>query len=241
MGRTPTIHNQAKKGEIAPFVLMPGDPKRAVYIAENFMDDASLVSDVRGIPVYTGRYDGIPVSVMASGMGCGSMGIYSYELYHDYDVQSIIRVGTAGGLQPEAGLKDIVMALSVSTDSGFDRQFRLPAAFSPCASLCLVTAVLEAAKKRSLPVKGGMFFSGAAFHYPDDYLRCWQKAGALAVEMETAALYMNAAYSGREALTLCTITDNVFGEQHCTVLERQEGLDIMIGLALQTLADRARA
>lgn len=240
MGNTPTIHNQAIKGQIAPAVLMPGDPKRAGYIAENYLKDAILVSNVRGIPVHTGSFEDTPVTVMASGMGCGSMGIYSHELFFDYDVECIIRVGTAGGLQPDLRLRDIIIALSASTDSGFDRQFELPAPFSPCASFPLALAAAEEAEKRGISIKAGMFFSGAAFHYTDEYLRRWKKVGALAAEMETAALYMNAMTAGKEALALCTVTDKVFEDEHCTVEERQESLDEMIVIALKTAARRTQ-
>ena len=236
MGSTPTIHNSAKLGQIAKVVLMPGDPLRARYIAENYLDDVQLVSNVRGIPCYTGSYKGNPVSVMASGMGAGSMGIYSHELFHDYDVERIIRVGTAGGLHEKLQLRDVVLALSCSTDSGFARQFELPGSYSPCCSFAMVRKAAEIAEAQGLSIKPGMVFSGEAFHYTDSYLRRWTEAGALAVEMETAALYMNAMAAGKEALTICTITDMVFTGEHCSSEERQTTLDDMIKLALETAA-----
>lgn len=229
----PTIHNQAPAGSIAPTVLMPGDPLRADYIAQRHLKDVELLSRVRGIPVYTGLFRGVKVSVMASGMGAGSMGIYSHELFHDYDVQRILRVGTAGGLSPRLQLRDLVLALSCSTDSGFASQFELPGQYAPCGSFALARTAAETAEDMGLHVQAGMLFSGAAFHYRDSYLRRWADAGALAVEMETAALYMNAASAGREALTLCTITDMVFGGAHCTPEERQTSLDDMLQLALR--------
>lgn len=233
----PTIHNQAPAGSIAPAVLMPGDPLRADYIAHRYLKDAELLSRVRGIPVYTGLFRGVKVSVMASGMGAGSMGIYSHELFHDYNVQRILRVGTAGGLSPRLRLRDLVLALSCSTDSGFASQFELPGQYAPCGSFALAQAAARTAETMGLRVQAGMSFSGAAFHYRDDYLRRWADAGALAVEMETAALYMNAASAGREALTLCTVTDMVFSGEHCSPDERQTSLDDMLLLALRVTAE----
>lgn len=233
----PTIHNQAPAGSIAPTVLMPGDPLRADYIAHRYLKDAVLLSRVRGIPVYTGLFRGVKVSVMASGMGAGSMDIYSHELFHDYDVQRILRVGTAGGLSPRLQLRDLVLALSCSTDSGFASQFELPGQYAPCGSFPLAQAAARTAEDMSLRVQAGMLFSGAAFHYRDDYLRRWADAGALAVEMETAALYMNAASAGREALTLCTVTDMVFSGEHCSPEERQTSLDDMLLLALRVAVE----
>lgn len=230
----PTIHNAAQPGQIAPVVLMPGDPKRADYIAQTYLDNPELVSNVRGIPCYTGSFQGKPVSVMASGMGAGSMGIYSYELFHEYDVQKIIRVGTAGGLHPDLQLRDLVLGLSSSTDSGFASQYQLPGVFNPCCSFDLARKAWEVGQEMGLSIKSGMLFSGAAFHYPDGYLEQWKNMGALAVEMESAALYMNAMEAGKEALAICTITDMVFTGVHCSVEERQKCLDDMLTLALKT-------
>lgn len=165
------------------------------------------------------------------------MGIYSHELFHDYDVQRILRVGTAGGLSPRLQLRDLVLALSCSTDSGFASQFELPGQYAPCGSFPLAQAAARTAEDMSLRVQAGMLFSGAAFHYRDDYLRRWADAGALAVEMETAALYMNAASAGREALTLCTVTDMVFSGEHCSPEERQTSLDDMLLLALRVAVE----
>lgn len=228
----PTIHNASLPGQIAPSVLMPGDPLRAAYLAENYLQSPELHSNIRGIPVYTGTYRGAPVTVMASGMGAGSMGIYSHELYHNYDVERIIRVGTAGGLSPELRLRDMVLGLSCSTDSGFASQFELPGTFSPCCSFSLAMQAAETGRAMGLSIRGGMLFSGAAFHYSESYLRRWMEAGALAVEMETAALYMNAMTAGREAMTICTVTDMVFTGEHCSPQERQTSLDNMLCLAL---------
>ncbi|MBQ3090509.1 MAG: purine-nucleoside phosphorylase [Oscillospiraceae bacterium] len=229
----PTIHNKALPGQIAPTVLMPGDPLRATYIAEKYLSDVQCVSNVRGIPVYTGLYKGKRVSVMASGMGTGSMGIYSHELYHDYEVERIIRVGTAGGLHPDLELRDMVLGLSSSTDSGFATQFQLPGTFNPCCSFALAKAAWDKGQEMGLSLKAGMLFSGCAFHYSEDFLQKWVRMGALAVEMESAALYMNAMEAGKEALALCTVTDMVFDGRHCSVEERQTSLDQMLTLALE--------
>ena len=197
-----TIHNAADFGQIAPAVLMPGDPKRAQYIAMTFLENPQLVSDVRGILCYTGTYEGKPVSVMGSGMGQGSIGIYSYELFNEYDVQRIIRVGTAGGLHPSLHLRDLVLGRSASTDSNFAAQYQMPGTFNPCCSFNLAQTAWEAGKELGLNIAPGMLFSGAAFHYPEGFLERWRDMGALAVEMETTALYMNAMKAGKEALTI---------------------------------------
>ena len=180
MGNTPTIHNAALLGQIAPAVVMPGDPLRAAYLAENYLRDPTLHSNLRGIPVYTGTYRGAPVSVMASGMGAGSMGIYSHELFWDYRVERIVRAGTAGGLSPALSLRDVVLGVSCSTDSGFAAQFELPGVFAPCCSFSLASAADRIGREKGLSIRGGMLFSGAAFHYTDSYLRRWAEAGALA-------------------------------------------------------------
>lgn len=234
MDQTPTIHNAARRGQIAKTVLMPGDPLRAKYIAEKFLTNPRLVSDIRNIYCYTGEYEGKTVSIMASGMGAGSMGIYSYELYHEYNVQKIIRVGTAGGLHPVLRLRDLVLGLSSSTDSGFAAQYQLPGTFNPCCSFDLARKAWEVGQEMCLSIRPGMLFSGEVFHYPDGYLKRWRDMGALAVEMESAALYMNAMEAGKEALVICTITDMVFTGEHCTPEQRQTSLDDMLRLALNT-------
>lgn len=230
---TPTIHISAKYGEIAESVLMPGDPVRAGIIAEKYLEDVKRVSSVRGINVYTGQYKEKRLSVMASGMGAGSMGIYSYELFHYYDVEKIIRVGSAGGLSPRLKLRDVVIGVSSSTDTGFSRQYQLPGEFSPCCDFSLARAAVEYGERHNISCMAGMLFSGAAFHYDDGMLRQWEAAGALAVEMESAALYMNAAHAGKRALTLCTISDMVFSGEKCSIQERQESFDDMIRMALE--------
>lgn len=229
---TPTLHNAAQYGEIAKSVLMPGDPKRARFIAETYLEKSEMVSDVRGIYAYTGTFHGKPVSVMASGMGASSMGIYSYELFHYYDVDIIIRVGSAGGLSPDLRLKDIVIGTASSTDTGYAAQYRLPGTIAPCGDFTLACEAMEYAKRRDLSARAGMLFSGEAFYYRDEVLKAWAGMGALAVEMESAALYMNAAEAGKRALAICTISDMVFSGEKCSILERQESFDSMIQMAL---------
>ena len=228
----PTLHNAAQYGEIAKTVLMPGDPLRAKYIAETFLENPRLVSDVRNIYCYTGTYQGKAVSVMASGMGAGSMSIYSYELFHFYDVDAIIRVGSAGGLHPSLKLRDIVVALASSTDSGYARHLDLPGTLAPCGDYSLIAGAVEYAGAHGLSVKVGPVISGEGFYYGDEWFKKWAAMGMLAVEMESAALYINAAEAGKKAVALCTISDLMFSGEACTTQERQESFDDMILMAL---------
>ncbi|BFL45490.1 purine-nucleoside phosphorylase [Lactonifactor longoviformis] len=232
---TPTLHNQAEKGQIAECVLMPGDPQRARFIAENYLADARLVSEVRGIYAYTGSCRGRKVSVMASGMGAGSMGIYSYELFQFYGVEKIIRVGSAGGLSPHLALRDIVIGTASSTDTGYALQYGLPGTLAPCGDFGLARKAFDYAEKKGLGCRAGMLFSGEAFYYEEEILRKWAQMGALAVEMESAALYMNAAKTHKKALAICTISDLVFSGEKCSVEERQNSFDDMIKMALSII------
>ena len=225
---TPTIHNNAMKGEIAKTVLMPGDPKRAEYIASKYLEKPKLVNDIRCAYAYTGTYKGVPISVMASGMGAGSMGIYSYELYNEYDVERIIRVGSAGGLSRSLNLGDIVVALSVSSDSGFMSHFDFPGSFAPTVSERLLKGILEV----NSSVRLGSVYSGAAFHYSDEFFKKIEKMGILCIEMETAALYSNAAVYGKEALSMFTISDIMSTGEHFSGKERECSFDEMIETAL---------
>lgn len=230
--QTPTIHNAAKYGEIAKTVLMPGDPLRAKYIAEKFLENPRLVSDIRNIYCYTGTYQGKEVSVMASGMGAGSMSIYSYELFHFYDVDAIIRVGSAGGMHPSLKLRDVVVALASSTDNGYARHFNLPGDIAPCADYGLVSGAVDYAKAHGMSVRVGPVVAGEGFYYSDEWMKKWTDMGMLAVEMESAALYMNAMEAGKRAVALCTISDLMFNGAACTPQERQESFDDMILMAL---------
>ncbi|MBQ5390380.1 MAG: purine-nucleoside phosphorylase [Clostridia bacterium] len=229
----PTPHINAKVGDFAKTVLMPGDPLRAKFIAENFLTDAVLVNNVRGIHGYTGTYNGKRVSVMASGMGMPSIGIYSYELFNFFDVDNIIRIGSAGAISTDLKLRDIVIAMSASYNSVYADQFGLPGTYAPTASYPLLKKAVDAAENMHLSYKVGNILSNDLFY--DDAMRTleWQKMGVLAVEMESAALYMNAARAGKNALCICTISDCLFSEEACTAEERQNSFTQMMKLALE--------
>ncbi|MCL2169415.1 MAG: purine-nucleoside phosphorylase [Defluviitaleaceae bacterium] len=235
-----TPHIEAKKGEIAPAVLMPGDPLRAKFIAENFFDAPIQFNGVRGMLGYTGLYKGTRLSVMGSGMGIPSMGIYSYELYKFYDVDTIVRVGTAGGIAEDVGLRDIVIAQGACTDSDFVRQFGLSGHYAPIADFELLAKAVQAAKDAEKPVKVGNVLTSDVFYGDDPSLaamKAWQKMGVLAVEMEAAGLYATAARLGKKALTILTISDLVFTHEATTAKERQESFTDMMKIALETVAN----
>lgn len=204
----PTPHISAQKGEFAKTVLMPGDPLRAKFIAETFLEKARLVNNVRGIGGYTGFYQGKEVSVMASGMGMPSMGIYSYELFHFYEVDHIIRIGTAGAIRADLKLRDVVAGMGACTNSSFAKQYQLPGDYAPIASYRMLQTAVDTAKQQGIDlIVGNLYSSDTFYDEREDSLLRWQKMGVLAVEMEAAALYMNAALSGKEALAICTISD----------------------------------
>ncbi|MEF2595816.1 MAG: purine-nucleoside phosphorylase [Lachnospiraceae bacterium] len=234
MSNIPTPHITAKEGDFARTVLMPGDPLRAKYIAENFLTDAVLVNNVRGVNGYTGMYNGKRVSVMASGMGMPSMGIYSYELFKFYDVDNIIRIGTAGSLQPDLKIRDLAIAMGACTDSNYAAQYELPGTFAPIASFDLLRkAVDQAEKMGNVGYKVGNVASSDVFYSERPTMEAWQKMGVLAVEMETAALYMNAARTGKNALTICTISDSLVTGEVTTSEERQTSFADMMKVALE--------
>ena len=224
-----TCHNSAKKGEIASSVLMPGDPKRAKFIAENFLQDIKLVNEVRGALAYTGKYKGKEVSVMASGMGDGSMGIYSHELFNKYDVDRIIRVGSAGALSDDLKLGDVIAALSASTDSGYLNHYNFPGVFAPTASAALVKKLIKLDDSIIL----GPIYSTPVFYCDNEYFEPCKKMGMLAIEMEAAALYANAAELHKDAICLLTISDIIGKEENMTPNEREETFTKMINLALE--------
>nr|MBQ5811921.1 purine-nucleoside phosphorylase [Clostridia bacterium] len=229
----PTPHINAKKDDFAKTVLMPGDPLRAKFIAENFLTDAVLVNNVRGIQGYTGYYNGKRVSVMASGMGMPSIGIYSYELFNFYDVDNIIRIGSAGAISEELKLRDIVIAMSASYNSVYANQFNLPGTYAPTASYTLLKKAVDEAEKLGLSYKVGNILSNDLFYDDSMSTLDWQKMGVLAVEMESAALYMNAARAKKNALCICTISDCLFNDDACTAEERQSTFTQMMKLALE--------
>ncbi|MBR5947625.1 MAG: purine-nucleoside phosphorylase [Clostridia bacterium] len=233
MSNTPTPHIAAKPGDFAKTVLMPGDPKRAKFVAENFLEDRVLVNDVRGVQGYTGTYKGKRVSVMASGMGIPAIGIYSYELFNFYDVDNIIRIGSAGAVHPDLKIRDVVIGMGACTNSNFVAQYGLPGTFAPIASYELVQKAVESAEKLGVRYKVGNLLSADTFYDDAASLKTWQKMGVLAVEMESAGLYCNAARAGKNALCICTISDTPFSPGNdCTAEERQNSFTKMMEIAL---------
>lgn len=228
-----TPHIAAEKGDFAKTVLMPGDPLRAEFIAKNYLENAVLVNNVRGVQGYTGTYKGKRVSVMASGMGQPSIGIYSYELYNFFDVESIIRVGTCGSYHPDLHVRDIIVAMGACTDSNFAAQYRLPGTFAPLADFDLVRRAVEECNKSGVNYRVGNIFSSDHFYEDDNSGMTWAKMGVLGVEMESAALYCNAARAGKKALCICTVSNSfTHPEEDSTVEERQNSFTEMIEIAL---------
>ncbi|MGI6204038.1 MAG: purine-nucleoside phosphorylase [Anaerovoracaceae bacterium] len=228
--------NAAEKGDIAELVLMPGDPLRAKRIAEEFLDSPVMYSDVRNMYGFTGTYKGVPVSVQGSGMGMPSMGIYSWELMTEYEVRKIIRVGTAGSFDRDIDVGDVVLALSASTDSNYQHTFDVPGHYSPCASFALIKSAVEANKKLGLHVNAGSVVSCDVFYEIDpEWWKKWAQMGVMAVEMEAAALYMNAAYNGVDALAMMTITDHFVTGEKYTSEQREQANSEMTRLALETI------
>ena len=228
-----TPHNGAEFGAFAKTVLMPGDPLRAKFIAETFLDDAKLVNNVRGIQGYTGTYKGTPVSVMASGMGCPSIGIYSYELFTQYGVDNIIRIGSAGAISPDLKLRDVVAGMGACTNSSFAQQYRLPGTFAPICNYDLLTFATEAAKELGVRMPVGNLFSSDTFYDAAASTMEWAKMGCMAVEMEAAALYCTAAYTHKRALAICSISDSVVTGEELNAEERQNTFANMIKIALE--------
>lgn len=233
MRNIPTPHNSANIDDFAKTVLMPGDPLRAKFIAENFLEDPVLVNGVRGINGYTGMYNGKIVSVMASGMGMPSIGIYSYELFNFYNVENIIRIGSAGAISDEVNLRDIVIGQGTCTNSNYASQFNLPGTYAPIASYKLLKQAVDFAQDAGVNYKVGNLFSSDTFYDDAASLSDWRKMGVLAVEMESAALYMNAARAGKNALCICTISDCPFTGESCTAEERQNTFTDMMEIALK--------
>ena len=231
----PTPHIGAAAGDFAETVLMPGDPLRAKFIAETFLENPKLVTQVRGILGYTGLYQGKSVSVMASGMGVPSMGIYSHELFNFYGVENIIRIGSAGAISPKLKLRDLVFAVSSCTNSRFGEQFGLPGMIAPTADFSLLEQAVSAARSRGLVPVAGSVFCSDTFSDERDTL-AWGKMGVLAVEMESAALYLNAARAGKRALCICTISDSLATGEALSADERQKSFTDMMQVALDTAA-----
>ena len=228
-----TPHNSAKKGDFAKTVLMPGDPLRAKFIAENFLSDAILVNNVRGVQGYTGYYKGKRVSVMASGMGMPSISIYAYELFTEYDVDVIIRVGSAGGLAEQIKTKDIVVAQAACTDSNIVSQYGLNGTFAPIGSFDLIEKAVRLGRESGANVQVGNVVSSDVFYCDRKEHLAWRDMGVLAVEMECAALYALAAKLKKRALCICTISDCPLTGESLPAEERQTGFSKMIKLALE--------
>ncbi len=221
----------------AKTVLMPGDPLRAKMIAETFFENPVLINNVRGIHGYNGTYKGHKVSVMASGMGMPSIGIYSYELYNFFGVENIIRVGSAGGLSSEVKLRDIVAGLGANTNSNFASQYGVRGTIAPTCSYELLCAAVNSAEDLGLSLKVGNLFSSDTFYDADpDCLKKWAEVGSLAVEMEAAALYLTAKKAGKKALAICTISDIPATGEGCSAEERQNTFTDMMKIALETAA-----
>lgn len=219
----PTPHNNAKLGDIAETVLLPGDPLRAKYIAETFLENPVQYNTVRGMYGYTGTYKGKKISVQGSGMGIPSIGIYSYELIHFYGVKNLIRIGSAGAISEKLKPYDVVIGMGACTDSNYASQYNLPGTYAPIASYELLDKAVNAAKELNIKTTVGNILSSDVFYGEEglEGLRKWQKMGVLAVEMESAGLYMNAARAGVNALCILTISDCPFTGQVTTAEERQ--------------------
>lgn len=234
-----TPHNEAPAGAFAKTVLMPGDPLRAKFIAETFLQDARLVNNVRGIHGYTGTYQGAPVSVMASGMGMPSIGIYSHELFHVYDVDNIIRIGSAGAISSKLKLRDVVLAQGACTDSRYAHQFGLPGIFAPIADFTLLETAVAVARRLGVEPPVGNLLSSDVFYNKAGNTLDWGAMGVLAVEMEAAALYCNAAEAGKRALAICTISDSLLTGEELPPAERQTSFTQMMEIALGTAVEMA--
>lgn len=229
-----TPHINAPEGAFAKTVLMPGDPLRAKFIAETFLTDAKLVNNVRGVQGYTGTYQGIPVSVMASGMGIPSMGIYSYELFNFYGVENIIRIGSAGAMHADLKVMSIVAAMGACTDSNFAKQYDVNGTFAPIANYTLLETAVGVAREMGQEMSVGNVSCSDVFYDKSGKLLNWAKLGVLCAEMESVALYCNAAAAGKRALTLLTISDNIVTGEELSAEERQLGFTKMMEIALKT-------
>ncbi len=231
-----TPHINANDGDFARTVLMPGDPMRAKFVAENFLQDARLINNIRGIGGYTGYYNGKKVSVMASGMGMPSMGIYSHELYSFFGVESIIRIGSAGTLSDNIKLGDVIIAMSASHDSAYMAKYKLLGTYAPTASYELLRQAVEESERAKIRYRVGSVLSSDVFYSELEELRKWTDMGILGIDMETAALYANAAHLGKRALTLLTVSDHIERGERLSAKARETGLCDMIRVALNTAA-----
>ena len=234
MSNIPTAHNNAKANDFAKTVLMPGDPLRAKYIAETYLENPRQVTAVRNMFGYTGTYKGKEISVMGGGMGMPSIGIYSYELFNFYGVDQIIRIGSAGALQDHIKVMDVVIGMGACTDSNYAYQYGLPGTFAPIADYELMNKAIETAKRQGTNVVVGNVVSSDVFYNADPTVNDrWRGMGVLAVEMEAAALYMNAAKAKKKALCMLTISDHIYTGEALCAEDRQLGFGKMMEIALE--------
>ncbi|MDO5487237.1 MAG: purine-nucleoside phosphorylase [Rikenellaceae bacterium] len=235
MATLPTPHIGAREGEIADRVIMAGDPLRAKFMAETFLENPVQYNAVRGMLGYTGTYKGKRVSVQGHGMGIPSIGIYTYELFNFYGVKRIIRTGSAGAYHPDLRIGDVVIGMGACTDSNYAAQYGLPGTFAPIADFQLARAAVEKAESMGIRYRAGNILSSDVFYGEGDGWHEWQKMGVLAVEMEAAALYMNAARSGNEALCICTISDSLVTGEASSAEQRQTAFTNMMEIAFDII------
>lgn len=230
----PTPHINAKLGDFADTVLMPGDPLRAKFIAENYLTDYKLVNSVRGILGYTGYYKGKRVSVMASGMGQPSIGIYSYELFNFYDVKIIIRIGSIGSMDKDLGLKDIIIGIGACSNGNYAAQYKMPGTIAPIGDFKLARKAADECEKKGINYKVGNILSSDTFYDDSNSTKDWAKLGILGVEMESAALYLNAMRANKRALCICSVSDCLYDSSKVlSSEERQNGFKAMMEVALE--------
>ncbi len=232
-----TPHIKAVSSDFGKTVLMPGDPLRSKFVAENFLEAPRLINNVRGIQGYTGTYKGVPVTVMASGMGMPSIGIYSYELYNFFGVENIIRIGSAGGLSDNIQLRDIIIGMGACTNSSYQDQYKLGGNFAPIADFGLLKRAVSEAEAIGVRYHVGNLLSSDVFYNADpNFNNGWYRMGVLGVEMEAAALYMNAAFSGKKALAICTVSDHILRGEALDADARQTSFTDMMTIALNVAA-----
>ena len=229
-----TPHNAAQKGDIAKTVLMPGDPLRAKYIADHYLENVKCFNTVRNMFGYTGTYKGKEVSVMGGGMGMPSIGIYSYELFNFYDVDAVIRIGSAGGISDDVKLRDLVIGMGASTNSNYASQYNLPGTIAPIADYSLLRKAVEIAEGKGINVAVGNVLSSDIFYNDDKTVNDrWKRMGILCVEMEAAALYLNAVRAGKKALCMLTISDHLYTGEELSAEDRQNSFHEMMEVALE--------
>ena len=234
MSNKGTPHIKAAPSDFAKTVLMPGDPLRSKFVAETFLEDAKLVNNVRGVQGYTGTYKGVPITVMASGMGMPSIGIYSYELYNFFGVENIIRIGSAGAINEKVNLRDVIIGMGACTNSCYQDQYNLNGKFAPIANFELLSHAVNAAKEIGVNYHVGNILSSDIFYHADpNFNDGWSKMGVLGVEMEAAALYMNAAALGKRALAICTVSDHILRGEALDADSRQTSFTDMMKIALE--------